>query len=298
MNRVIPVPIRRRQAFSLLELLLAVSIMTVIVASLYGMFYHVQRGLRANVTQVDVLEGARAAMDLLGRDFERTGPSDRFLGLNLTGRLNTAYSPVVQVLGDGTSTRTNLLEDVAALSRYNQKFTATAYRVLFAETGIGTLCRYDASAFPWEVDPALLVSNVLVTPIPGYATNNSAPFTPILDGVIHFRTTVHDAEGLEMSWWRTNILFQSGLYYGPEVRLQPDLLLQETRYGFLSNALPAYVEIELGVLEPRTLEQYRSFGSGSPLARKFLAEHSGQVHLFRQRVPIRLGAEMRAVNLP
>lgn len=293
MNRMKPLAPRPRQAFSLLELLLAVSIMTVIVAALYGVFYHVQRGLRANVTQVDVLEGARAAMDLLGRDLERISRSDRYLGLNLTGGMSLAYSPVVQVLGDGQSRRTNLLDDVAALSRYNQEFTATAYRVLFAENGVGTLCRHAVSAFAWEANPALMVSNVLSTLVPGYPTNNPYPYIPVLDGVIHFQTTVHDAEGVEMAWYRTNTV-----YYGPEVVLHRDVLPEETRFGFLSNALPAYLEVELGVLEPQSLEQYRSFRQGSAQALNFLAEHAGQVHLFRQRVPIRLGAEMRPVSLP
>lgn len=290
MNRIQPSTTRRRRAFSLLELLLAVSIMSVIVAALYGMFYHVQRGLRANVTQVDVLEGARATMDLLGRDFGQIGRSDRHLGLNLFGGMNNAYSPVVQVLGDGLSTRTNLLHDVAALSRYNQEFTATSFRVLFAENGVGTLSRYSFTAAAWDFNPAEIVRATLLS-----GTNL---YTPILDGVIHFRTTVHDAEGVEMNWWSTNALFNNGLYYGPEVLLARDALPSETRYSFLSNALPAYLEIEMGVLEPRTLEQYRSFPAGSARSRDFLAEHAGQVHLFRQRVPIRLGADMRPVVLP
>lgn len=285
MNRIKPAPAFRQRAFSLLELLLAVSIMSVIVAALYGMFYHVQRGLRANVTQVDVLEGARATMDLLGRDFGQIGRGDRFLGVNLTGRMSVAYSPVVQVLGDGSSTRTNLLQDVAALSRYNQEYTATAFRVLFADNGVGTLARRVFSAPAWDFDPALIVPATLES-----ATNR---FTPILDGVIHFRTTAHDAGGVEMAWFRTNTL-----YYGREVWLEQDRLPSETSFGFLSNALPAYLEIELGVIEPRTLEQYRSFPAGSVRARQFLAERAAQVHLFRQRVPIRLGAEMRPVVLP
>jgi prepilin-type N-terminal cleavage/methylation domain-containing protein len=294
MNRMkSPVPARSQRAFSLLELLLAVSIMGVIVAALYGMFYHVQRGLRANVTQVDVLEGARAAMDLLGRDLEQIGRSDRHLGLNLTGGMSLAYSPVVQVLGDAQSTRTNRLEDIAALSRYNQEYTATAYRVLFGENGVGTLCRYSETLESWNVDLTLMVRDVLMRSVPGYATNNPFPYTPVLDGVIHFRTAAYDAEGVEMAWYRTN-----SVYYGPEVLLQRDVLPEETRFGFLSNALPAYLEVEMGVLEPRTLEQYRSFRTGSAQARNFLAERAGQVHLFRRRVPIRLGAEMRPIVLP
>jgi Asp/Glu/hydantoin racemase len=55
---------------------------------------------------------------------------------------------------------------------------------------------------------------------------------------------------------------------------------------FLSNAVPAYVEVELGVLEPQILERYRSIGV--PAAqRAYLEQHVAQVHLFRQRVAVR-----------
>jgi hypothetical protein len=57
-------------------------------------------------------------------------------------------------------------------------------------------------------------------------------------------------------------------------------------YGFTNNAVPAYVELELGVLEPAVLKRYDSIPD--PLiASNFLAAHAGNVHLFRQRIAIR-----------
>jgi hypothetical protein len=67
-----------------------------------------------------------------------------------------------------------------------------------------------------------------------------------------------------------------------------------TNCAFLSNLLPAYVEIELGVLEQQVLDQLKTFVPRSPLATNFLASHVGQVHLFRQRVPIRQSPPIRA----
>lgn len=272
----------RRRAFSLLELMLAISIMGVIVVALYGVFYHVQRGLRANVTQVDVLESARATLDILGRDLADMAPSDRALGTNLVGFV-AYWPPVVQSLMEPGFVRTNILQELVFLSRYNQDFAATGYRVLFANNGVGTLHRFTTNARPWVVDPTNLVRSVLL--------QSPTNFTPVLNGVIHFRTIAYDALGWPMLYNpNTN-------FYAPEVLLRPDLG-QETRFAFLSNALPAYLEIELGVIEPQTLAQFETFAPGSTRAQSYLAERAAQVHLFRQRVPIRLGATMRPVFDP
>lgn len=269
-------PSRRRQpGFSLLELLLAISIMGVIIVALYGMFYQVQRGLRANVTQVDVLEGSRATMDLLTRDMTDMAPCDRFLGTNLTGRV-AYWPPVVQNLMGGAR-RTNFLYELAFLTRYNQEFSATSYRVLFAGNGVGTLSRYATNALPWVMDPTNLVHQVL--------RQTPERFTPVLKGVIHFRVVPYDALGLPMIYRPTNV-------YQPEVLLTLDQG-GETAFAFTSNALPAYLEVELGIIEPQTLAQYEGFPAGSTRALEFLADHAGQVQLFRQRIPIRLGATMR-----
>jgi hypothetical protein len=55
----------------------------------------------------------------------------------------------------------------------------------------------------------------------------------------------------------------------------------------LSNALPASVEVELGVLEDRALQRVESLGGSFQAQTNYLAGRAGQVHLFRQRFPIR-----------
>jgi hypothetical protein len=55
---------------------------------------------------------------------------------------------------------------------------------------------------------------------------------------------------------------------------------------FMSNAVPAYVDVELGLLESQILGRYRSIQD--PTAqRQYLTNHAAQVHLFRQRIPVR-----------
>jgi hypothetical protein len=52
-----------------------------------------------------------------------------------------------------------------------------------------------------------------------------------------------------------------------------------------SNTVPASVEVELGVLEDRTLQRAESLSGAVQTA--YLWNHAGQVHIFRQRAWIR-----------
>jgi hypothetical protein len=59
-----------------------------------------------------------------------------------------------------------------------------------------------------------------------------------------------------------------------------------TDYLFLSNAIPTYVEIELGLLEPQAWDRLKAIGNDD-VRRQYLMKNSGRVHLFRKRIPIR-----------
>ena len=74
-----------------------------------------------------------------------------------------------------------------------------------------------------------------------------------------------------------------------------DLANNQYNYTFLSNAVPASVELEIGFLEPHLLDRYRAISAGLdpvPLAlqqaqKQFLSNHVANVHLFRQQISIR-----------
>jgi hypothetical protein len=68
-------------------------------------------------------------------------------------------------------------------------------------------------------------------------------------------------------------------------RRAPD---QALGYYFFGHAVPAFVELELGILEPQVYQRFKSIPEQVPTARRqFLSDHVGQVHIFRQRIPIR-----------
>jgi type II secretory pathway pseudopilin PulG len=321
-------------AFTLIEILVVVGLLSLIILGLLAMFHQVQKAFRASMTQTDVLEAGRAITDLVARDFEQMAPTR--LGDAVSGRLATNFmtridpnapTPVVQYLAGTTSTnvpwqgpfRTNILQDVFFTSKQNQSWMGIGYQVRpdYLDAGIGTLYRFSTdSSSAARTDVARLLaqrmsSNFLYsTSFP--LTNNPPNLNRIADGVIHFRVRAFDTNGRPFYiaqnspylWSQTNVSGApiSGISISNAFGFyRPTILDQVTQYhldySFVSNAVPGYVELEVAFLEPHMVDRFRAIG-GSPLGvqpaaslqaaqRNFLSNHVAQVHLFRQRIPIR-----------
>ena len=287
----------RLHAFTVVELLVAISVLSLIVLVLFGLFDQVQKALRSNVAQVDVLEGGRAGMQLVA------GQAEQLSAGNVTGSTNLYIAltakPYQQTLLDAGTNRLNLLQEFFLLSHFNKSWFGTGYRVLqlstngiasqFATNGVGTLCRYSVPVN--DADFPNLPS-LLNTPGPGRTTNlfwkvmnpardNLTNYQQVLDGVVHLRVRAFDNNGFLI----TNNLITNippGLIVGTNA-FKNDV---EFDYAFTNRALPAYLEVELGVLEPHVLERYRAFPNPT-VASNFLARQVAAVHLFQERIPIR-----------
>ena len=279
------VPAARCRAFTIVELLVAISVLTLIVLVLYGLFDQVQKALRSNVAQVDVHEGGRAGMELASREMEQMQAGNLVTNVNFFTRFSAAPSQQ-GLLGAGEQ-RLNALEEVFFLSLLNKQWIGTGYRVLaintngiatnYANTGVGALCRFKLSNHVANVRSPSLFSRVMdVTP------TNFYNFQRVIDGVVHFRVRAYDHNGLLITNnFNTNML--SGVFVTTNV-FDKDV---EYAYAFTNKALPAYLELELGILEPQVLERYRSFPNAI-VASNYLARQAGAIHLFQQRVPIRM----------
>jgi hypothetical protein len=309
-----PRPPRASSAFSLIELLLAITIMTVIVGALYGIFHHTQRALRANVTQTDVLEGGRSVADLLTRSFSQIVPSDVPAGVNLMFRPSAGYDPRVQSLMIGGETRTNVLFELYCLTRYDREYECTLYKVLDATNGVGTLARISTNIPSWNLNTATLAEAfaTLLDPKLLYPSN-SWRWVALAEGVLHFRVDAFDGDGYPLTREfgarmtnrtlypnvavYTNLVTGTNVYFLYNVVLQPGTTRPgETESAYLNSALPTTLEIELGLLEPKALDQLRAFAPGSTFAEKFLTSKAAQVHLFRQRIPLRQAPFIQAVH--
>jgi prepilin-type N-terminal cleavage/methylation domain-containing protein len=277
-----------RHAFTLVEVLVVVVLMSFIILALMAVFNSTQSAFRASITQTDVLEGGRAAMGLMKSDLESMAPSFGVSNSAVNFYANTNFyqyqsgsTPLVQSLAGSGYLRTNVLENFFILTRQNTTWTGVGYVVDTTSTNyFNPLYRFTATAnvsaqnMPWGLYTNFFDNTVL--PVSPANTNLSH----LMDGVVHLTVRAYDRNGL----WMTN-----GYPFG-YANIAKNVWFSGPAWGevgfyMFSNTLPASVEIQLGMLEDRTLQRAQSI-SGLTQS-NYLAQQAGKVHLFRQRIPIR-----------
>jgi type II secretory pathway component PulJ len=315
------------RAFSLIEILITVGLLSFIILGLLLMFNQVQRAFRSSTTQTDVMESGRSVMDMVARDLEEMAPwqlpytNQMFFNhqsLNfMVGMTSDFGTPLKQDLigttGPTGPWRMNVVQRFFFTSKSNQTYTATGYRVIADYTNatgpvysqLGTLYRYSVSTNKnWA---GYLGTNYFV------ASQFTTNMHRIADGIVHLQLKVFDTNGVSMFgtnanslmfWTFTNNfvgpgIFQPQAMYVPvqnafvtndwPVQGQPMIPNQQyMETWFYSNAVPAYVELEMGILEQHTLDRYRAIAEADVgAANNYLAKHAANVQVFRQRIPIR-----------
>ena len=275
--------------FSLIEVMVAVALMSLIVIALMAVFSSTQKAFRASVTQTDVLEGGRAAMELITQDLRQMTPSGgtsnnavNFFSVDNTTYAvpSLAYSLLQQSLPGSIASRNNFLNYFFLLGRENTKWIGIGYAVDSTNTTqLYPLYRFYAET-NLATPPRALFENFRNAVFYGQWTNMSH----VMDGVVHFVVRADDANGYPMT---NTYQFNSGqratnrnvLFY-PPVQVQG-----EVGFYFFSNTVPASVELELGVLEDQPLQHAGSLPT-AVLRTQYLQQQSGRVHLFRQLVTI------------
>lgn len=257
-------PAPRRRGFTLLEMLVSVSVMVVIIFGLYSMFSSTQKAFRGTAGQVDVLEGGRAALELISRDLAQTVPANlaNYPSFGVFSN-SVIHTPVLVIAPDGPGTliQTNILQDFFLLVRNGRAWEGHGYYVHLSPSEInltnatkrfGALYRFQTNV------PSL---NPAAPMIDGFYAANPTQTNSflIIDGVVHLTVRVFNASGVD-------ITPLGGSLGGDRV--------------------PHMVELELGVMEPdivgpaRTLPTYAAFTN-------FLNQQAGKLHYFRQQIPIR-----------
>jgi hypothetical protein len=307
------------RAFTLIEILVSISLLSFIVIGLFAMFNQTQRAFRLGMTQSDILEAGRAVTEMIPRELEQTTPSHRNAVNFMVTNLNSA--PLLQSLPGTTLRRNNLLQDCFILQRQNQTWIGIGYcvrtndstgrlwlpEVSPGQLGAGTLYRFTAT-LPAVIsapgfannglpqDPSQLFVAFLSNSVPG-SLASQAISNRICDGVVHFRLRAFATNGFPLfnDTFHTNACFRTNsLTPGSSVVQQtlavPSLAYPDNWSGlfFANDAVPAAVEMELGLLEQRAWERYNSIGAAAArLAYLQREDISSRVHLFRQRIPIR-----------
>jgi type II secretory pathway pseudopilin PulG len=294
---------RGTRAFSLIEILTVVALLSFIIIGLMATFSATQKAWRTSMVQTDVLENGRMATDLLTRDFMAITPSELPGVVNFTATRHAIYSltppalplsqPYPQTPTAPIEYRVNYLQELYFITQENRTWRGVGYRVDASDvnlisSGIGTLYRFEMnSAQP---------SNGMLDAFRTNAVTNLL-FSPIIDGVVHFVARTYDTNGLLLT---TKLLSptNAGGVYGfmqPNGNLIPPhtniavaagLIPDGWSCTFLNNAVPAYVDLEIGVLESRTAEHARAIPNDT-VRLQYLQKQLGAVHIFRQRIPIR-----------
>ena len=194
---------------------------------------------------------------------------------------STAYAPLVQNLpGATTVSRTNLLNYFFLLGKQNTKWFGIGYVVDNTNASdLYPLYRYYTET-NLAANPLALYANFYDSVINSQWTNMSR----LAGGVVHLTVRAQDPNGrwINGSWVNgsynqyTNAL--NTLFYPPAYG--------EAQLYMYSNTVPAAVELELGVLEDRPLGRAQSLPFNSTAQLNYLAQQSGSVHVFRQRVNI------------
>ena len=277
-----------RRAFSLVEIMLAVSLLSLIVLALMTVFNSTQQAFRSSVTQTDVLEGSRAAVDLITTDLRGLTASGGYSNgavnvCSVDNNFNVSprsldYFPLQQgLIGSGTGAqRTNVLNWCFLLGRENTRWIGVGYVVVATNNHpLYPLYRFYAET-NIAANPLALLNQFSNTVFASQWTNLSH----VMDGVVHFTVRAFDTNGV----WFTN--GYSGLQL-PTVKntVFYSQYLGEVGYHFFSNSLPASVELQMGVLEDRIMQRAESIPVQTARS-NYLSGQAGAVHLFRQRVSI------------
>ena len=253
----------RRAALTLLEMMVSITLLAAIMIGLLAMFNQAQKALHIAHMQSDVFENARGAIQIISRDLmEMTTYGEN----NVTNfHIRTIPSPIpsggtLPLLAAGTNLPVHF-SDAFWLTRVNDDWQGVGYYVadnpvLNTNYGVGTLFRFSGTvrrAFA----PDLLGQFLQSQP-----TNTHR----VSDGIVHLKFT---AVYPETNGFSTNFV-------------------SDINYSFTSNDLPAFVDVEMGVLEAATLKQFEALQPANALAaQNFLRDHAGRIHFFRERVPIR-----------
>jgi type II secretory pathway pseudopilin PulG len=288
--------IRNCVAFTLIEILVVVVLMSFIILALMAVFNGTQTAFRASITQTDVLEGGRSAMGLIKSDLESMTPSS-LNTLDFVPNFCAAVSnSFAQPLTGSSASRAYVTEDVFLITRENQTWKGVGY---FVRSNIltsvnpgmvgtpGVLYRFETNntVAQFAQNPGLMFWTFDQARLGKMGNVPTNGVSRILDGVMAFKVRAYDAHGI---WMTTNVV----LNYGTTTNVwayptNPSTAGEPAAIYMYSNTLPASVEIELGVLEDRVLQRAESLADNVKAQMTYLSNHVGQVHIFRQRVWIR-----------
>ena len=115
---------RRSRGFSMIEMMVALGLLSLVILVLFSLFNQTTKAMRANVNQTDVMEGARSSLELISRELESMSASGLAGAPNFVSRLNNP-NPGREFLADSANLMgpsfTPLFYDLFFLQRVDTK---------------------------------------------------------------------------------------------------------------------------------------------------------------------------------
>lgn len=272
--------------YSLVEIMVAMTLLTVIVVGLMLTLNQTQRALRASGAQTDTLENGRAFLSLLSREMgEVVNFHD---SVTNAYRFAAIYRPsggqLQQTIPGGKGlVRTNELQSFCLVvpSKEINGWRAIFYdfRESLAARHVVDIYRAERSFQRWQLTNNLAElqrSFFSGTFTPDRNTND---FSKMLSGVIHLRFQAYDrTNGYPVVPLNGAGNRPRGYFFANPANIVP----QPPVY------FPDSVEVELGLLDSDTYKRSKAIENTTTLE-TFLADRAANVQLFRQRITISTG---------
>lgn len=260
--------------------MVVVALLSLIVLALMAVFDSTQKAFRASITQTDLLEGGRAAMDLMANDVRLMSGARDGTGVNFYANTNANYQPMIQPLTADSHCLTNVLEKFFILQRENLTWTGVGYAVRVTPTNLFSLYRFSMSTNVSASAP-LALYNQFTNDVYFGAWDRTNGMSLLMDGVVSLTARAYDVSGAWLT--TTNVFIQNGVTnFIPKYTQFFPPGWGEVGLCMTNDALPAAVEIQMNVFEDQELR--RAEGRPDPFA--YLSNRVGQVHVFRQRIVV------------
>ncbi len=264
-------------AFTLIELMVAMLLLSVIIIGLVAMFGQTQHAFRVGMAQTDITEAGRSVMNMVARELAEAVPS-RLSASNFI-IYNPPIEPLRQELPGSTNAtplkRQYALQEILFLTKQNKQWNAVGYRIGGSDAGYGTLYRFETNFPPYLLGTA-------PTRFANLALTN---FSRVADGIIHFRVRPLDTNGVVILPHHLPVITNQQVFaYNAFYNSVPT---GEVNYFFASNALPYAIGLEIGVLPPRLVERLRALPNADT-RRTYLTKsaQSGAVEMYQQRITL------------
>lgn len=265
---------RSQRAFTLVEIITAMAITSIIVFALIAMFNQTQKALRISLAEGDVWEAARAGFNTIANDIQELTPSrfDGVFSMYAKGEVDSGLVGATQI------------QSMFLLGRQGNNWIGNVYWVK-DENGLPTLYRFRGtypSYLPGNPGYSPPVSADLLDPTHPYGRALRWSVNPeldpqpedyhrLVDGIIEFSVRVYD--GLGRPYTNTSSAATTAVY------------IDDITSSFSGTALPAFVDVSMTVLSPDRFEEYRAQISDAN-REAYLSNHVGDMQRFQRRIAL------------